>query len=40
MENDMILENLGDNVCSNFPLGKNELLKRERMLKYPSCFSK
>lgn len=40
MENDTILENLGDNICPNFPLGKNEVLEREEMKKYPSYFSK
>lgn len=40
MEDQLILEKLGDNVFPNIQLKKNEIIERNGMRKYPSYFSK
>lgn len=40
MENDPIIESLGDVLYPNFPLGKSALAERDGMIKHPNYFTK
>ncbi|KAK8896694.1 hypothetical protein M9Y10_014609 [Tritrichomonas musculus] len=40
MEIDPIIEHLGDNIFPDIPLSKSATIEREKMLKFPSYFTK